>query len=411
MTTSGLAPEAFSNLSSRKSSSRCMRSTCTIRKSPCDRTGCESKAPDSVHDALSRSLARMFMEALSSEEVTISFTDTEPSRVLLTLSPPPRRKCLIPMSVLSEAMPGPLATTTIGSLPRFSESIDEALGKAVEFQRAAGLDLLADGEQRTDMITYFAEAFEGLQVRGGFPVVTGRIGLRGAPDEFTKVKDLDIFRRMFPDITPKVAITGPTTLGMTCASRKVESHYRGLSDFSLYQDSAAALAPIAKALADRGAYVQIDEPFLSQGFKDLPERVALLDEVARGLPRERVSVHVCGFIGRFGVVGHLLRLRDVSTLSFGFAGRLEEPNIGHVERPAFEEHGKRLGAGCISVTPMSEAEVHTPEQVRSRLADICGRVGRENVAYAHPDCGLRATKKELVPIILRNMRAGVDLFG
>ncbi|MEW5748388.1 MAG: hypothetical protein AB1793_06360 [Candidatus Thermoplasmatota archaeon] len=308
-------------------------------------------------------------------------------------------------------MPGPLTTTTIGSLPRYSEDIGEALGKAVEFQRAMGLDLLTDGEQRTDMITYFAEAFEGLQVRGGFPVVTGRIGLRGAPDEFTKVKDLDLFRRRFPDIAPKVAITGPTTLGMTCASRKVESHYRGLSDFSLYQDSAAALAPIAKALVDRGAHVQIDEPFLSQGFKDLPERVALLDEVARGLPRERVSVHVCGFIGRFGVVGHLLRLRDVSTLSFAFAGRLEEPNIGHVERQAFERHGKRLGAGCISVTPMSEAEVHTPEQVRSKLADISGRVGRENVAYAHPDCGLRATKKELVPIILRNMRAGVDLLG
>lgn len=308
-------------------------------------------------------------------------------------------------------MPGPLTTTTIGSLPRFADDIGEALGRSVEFQRTMGLDLLADGEQRTDMITYFAEAFEGLEVKGGFPVVTGRIGLKGPPEEFTKVKDLELFRRMFPDVAPKVAITGPTTLGMTCASRKVESHYRGLSDFSLYEDIAAALAPIAKALADRGAYVQIDEPFLSQGFKDLPERVALLDEVARGLPRERTSVHVCGFIGRFGVVGHLLRLRGVSTLSFAFAGRLEEPNIGYVEQAPFEEHGKRLGAGCISVTPMSEAEVHTPEQVRSKLSDICGRVGRENIAYAHPDCGLRATKKELVPIILRNMRAGVDLFG
>ena len=308
-------------------------------------------------------------------------------------------------------MPGPLTTTTIGSLPRFSDDIGEALTKAVEFQRAAGLDLLADGEQRTDMISYFAESLEGLQVRGGFPVVTGKIGLKGPPGEFTKVKDLELFRGKFPDVAPKVAITGPTTLGMTCASRKVESHYKGLSDFSLYEDIAAALAPIAKALADGGAHVQIDEPFLSQGFRDLPERVALLDEVARGLPRERTSVHVCGFIGRFGVVGHLLRLQSVSTLSFAFAGRLEEPNIAYVEQAPFEEHGKRLGAGCISVTPMSEAEVHTPEQVRSKLSDICGRVGRENIAYAHPDCGLRATEKELVPIILRNMRAGVDLFG
>lgn len=304
-----------------------------------------------------------------------------------------------------------MRTTTIGSLPRFSEQFDESLSKAVEFQRAMGLDLLTDGEQRTDMISYFAEALEGLDVRNGFPVVTGRIGLKGPPEEFTKVRDVEVFKRSFPDVAPKVAITGPTTLGMTCASRKVESHYRGLSDFTLYEDIAASLAPIAKALADRGAHVQIDEPFLSQGFKDLQERAALVDRVARGLPRERTSVHVCGFIGRFGVMDHLVRLESVSTLSFAFAGRLEEPNIGHIDRRPFEEHDKKLGAGCISVTPMSETEVHTTEQVRSKLGDICGLVGRENVAYAHPDCGLRATKKELVPIILRNMRAGVDLFG
>ena len=304
-----------------------------------------------------------------------------------------------------------LTTTTIGSLPRFDEDIDGAMSKAVEFQRAMGIDLLTDGEQRADMISYFAESFRGLAVKNGFPVVTGRIGLRGPPADFTKVKDLAALRRMFPDVSPKVAITGPTTLGMTCASRKVESHYKGLSDFTLYEDIAEALAPIAKALADGGAYVQIDEPFLSQGFRDLGERVALLDRVARALPRERVSVHVCGHVGRFGVVDHLLRLEFVPTISFAFAGRLEVPNIGHVDRALFEDHGKMLGAGCISVTPMSEAEVQTPEQVRSKLGDICGRVGRENVAYAHPDCGLRATKKELVPIILRNMRAGVDLLG
>lgn len=304
-----------------------------------------------------------------------------------------------------------LRTTTIGSLPRLDDDIETALGRSVEFQRAMGLDLIADGEQRTDMISYFAESFQGLEVRGGFPVVTGKISLSGSPWDFTKVKDLVTLRKLFPEVSPKVAITGPTTLGMTCASRKVESHYKGLADFSLYEDIAIALAPVARALAEGGAHVQIDEPFLSQGFKDLQARVALIDHVADGLPRDRMSVHVCGYVGRFGVVDHLLKLENVSTLSFAFAGKLEEPNIGHVDRAPFEEHGKRLGAGCISVTPMSEPEVQTPAQVRSKLGDICGRVGRENVAYAHPDCGLRATKKELVPIILKNMRAGVDLFG
>lgn len=304
-----------------------------------------------------------------------------------------------------------LPTTTIGSLGRFNDDLHESIDSALRFQEELGLDLLCDGEQRSDMVSYFAESLEGLAVRDGAPIISGRIQLAGPPDEFSKVKDLEYIRSRHPDKPVKVAITGPTTLGMTCGSRRIESHYKGLNDSRLYEDIAAALEPIAKALAARGAHVQIDEPFLSQGFRDLAERVALLDTVAESVPRERASVHVCGYIGRFGVVEHLLGLRNVSTLSFAFAGRLEEPNIGHIDQSSFEAHGKRLGAGCISVTPMSESEVQTPEQVRGRLSDICGRAGRENVAYVHPDCGLRATKKDLVPIILRNMRDGVDLFG
>jgi methionine synthase II (cobalamin-independent) len=304
-----------------------------------------------------------------------------------------------------------LRTTTIGSLTRFTDDHLQSLDMALEFQREMGLDLLSDGEQRTDMISYFAESISGLGIRDNAPIVMGRIEPQGSPSDFSKVKDLVHLLKRNPGVQIKVAITGPTTLGMTCGSRKIESYYSGLNDFRMYEDLADALAPLARALSDGGAHVQIDEPFLSQGFKDLEARVALLDVVADGLPKERTSVHVCGFIGRFGVVDLLLKLRNASVLSFAFAGRLEEPNIQHVTKAGFEGNGKKLGAGCISVTPMNELEVQSPEQVRSKLADICSAVGRENVAYAHPDCGLRATKKDLVPIILKNLRAGVDLFG
>jgi len=56
-------------------------------------------------------------------------------------------------------------------------------------------------------------------------------------------------------------------------------------------------------------------------------------------------------------------------------------------------------------------EVSSPDTVSAKLGEIVGKVGRENIAYAHPDCGMRATNKSLVPIIVRNLRAGVDLFG
>jgi methionine synthase II (cobalamin-independent) len=303
-----------------------------------------------------------------------------------------------------------LKTTTIGSLARFVPDLHESIDRALAYQREHGLDLLTDGEQRTDMVSYFAESFEGLGIEGGAPVVTGKVSLRGAPESFSKVKDLEYIRSKHPELAVKVAITGPTTLGMTCGSRKIQSHYKNIMDFELYKDLADALAPIAKALTDRGAYVQIDEPFLSQGYRDVKARVGLLDRIAEGLPKERLSVHVCGFVGRPGLVDSLLALESFSVLSFGFAGRIERPNIEHMPS-TFEANGKKLGAGCIKVTPMSLAEIETPKDVALILGSLSSRIGRANIAYAHPDCGLRATNKSLVPVILDNLRAGVDLFG
>ncbi len=304
-----------------------------------------------------------------------------------------------------------LTTTTIGSLFRFNPDLKKSIEGALQFQLEHGIDILSDGEQRADMVAYFAESFEGLGVENGTPVVLGKISLKNGPGEFSKVKDLEYVRSRHPDLRIKVAITGPTTLGMTCGSRRIKSHYKNILDFTLYEDIATSLAPIARAITDTGAYVQIDEPFLSQGYRDLEARVGLIDSITDGLPRDKVSVHVCGFVGGHGVVDRLLDLENVSVLSFAFAGRTEHRNIEHVTRKGFEEGDKRLGAGCIAVTPLSEGEVNTPDAVASKLRDIASKVGRENIAYAHPDCGMRATNKSLVPIILNNMRAGVDLFG
>src|SRR4030042_677985 len=271
-------------------------------------------------------------------------------------------------------------TPTIGSLFRFNPDLQNSIEGALQFQLEHGIDILSDGEQRADMVAYFAESFEGLGVENGTPVVIGRISLKNGPEEFSKVQDLEYVRTRHPDLRIKVAITGPTTLGMTCGSRRIKSHYKNIMDFSLYEDIAVALAPIAKAITDRGAYVQIDEPFLSQGYRDLEARVGLIDNIANGLPREKVSVHVCGFVGGHGVVDRLLALENVSVLSFAFAGRTEQRNIDHVSRKGFEDRDKKLGAGCIAVTALSEAEVNYPNAVRAKLKDIASKGGKENTA-------------------------------
>jgi methionine synthase II (cobalamin-independent) len=304
-----------------------------------------------------------------------------------------------------------LPITTIGSLYRFSIDLHDSIDRSIQFQREHGVDILSDGEQRSDMVTYFAEAFDGLAVEGGSPIVTGRVNLRTPPQQFSKVKDLEYVLSKHPDLKIKVALTGPTTLGMTCGSKKITSYYKNLLDFRLYKDIAEALAPVAKELADRGAYVQLDEPFLSQGYRDLKERVKLLDEIAQDLPRDKMSVHVCGFVGGQGLIENLLKLENIGSLSFAFAGKVELKNIEHISRKPFEDHDKKLGVGCISVTPMKPEDVGRRESVSSKLQEVASKVGRENLAYAHPDCGMRVTPKSLVPIILDNLRAGVDIFG
>ena len=178
----------------------------------------------------------------------------------------------------------PLPTTTIGSLNRFDPDLHKSIERALAFQREHRLDIPTDGEQRTDMISYFAESFEGLAVENGAPMVMGKITLKNGPETFSKVQDLEYIRSKHPKLTVKVALTGPTTLGMTCASKKIKSHYKNIMDFNLYEDIAVTLAPLAKALIDRGALVQIDEPFLSQGYRDIEARVDLLDYIANGLP-------------------------------------------------------------------------------------------------------------------------------
>ncbi len=134
----------------------------------------------------------------------------------------------------------PLPTTTIGSLSRFDPDLHKSIERALAFQREHRLDILTDGEQRTDMISYFAESFEGLAIEGGSPLVTGKISLKNGSEAFSKVADLVFIRSMYPDLTVKVALTGPTTLGMTCASKKIKSHYKNILDFDLYEDIAVA---------------------------------------------------------------------------------------------------------------------------------------------------------------------------
>ncbi len=298
------------------------------------------------------------------------------------------------------------ALTLVGSLPPFPGPPEEALLQAVDLQRRHGFELLTDGEPRADMLSYFV-GIPGLRQDRGVPRVVERIRPLENPALFSKVLDLDFLRQRYPEAKIKVSLTGPATFALACGAGS-GSPYHGPMDPALHDDFVDALVPIAREITRRGAFLQIDEPVLSQGMREYGPTLGRLELLASEAPPGGASLHVCGGLVRSKVLPALLGLERISILSLAFAGRSEAENRALLEARPWEENDKRLGAGCIDVQVAQSSEVMEPGAVQGILEGIMQRVGPERVAWVHPDCGLRATPRDLAPILLRNLRRGYE---
>jgi len=299
--------------------------------------------------------------------------------------------------------------TVIGSFPRFAGSDAKAFDEAVKLQKRNGIDLLSDGEQRGDMIFYLAQSIPGLAVENGAPIVSGKISPPDDPMKVHKVADYFLLRKRYPDVTFKVSLTGPTTLAIGCGSKKIVSGYRNYVDPALTADLAAALKEAIAPLRRAKAHLQIDEPFLSQGFRDLPDRIKIIDGILEGYPPELCSIHVCGWLGRQPVLQELAKLENLEILSHAFSSGQEVENLKLLKKSIFEDNGKKLGAGIISVSPLKKEDIESPKTVSARLKTIVSKIGADNIGFVHPDCGLRATRADLVEGILKNFNAGAGI--
>ena len=298
--------------------------------------------------------------------------------------------------------------TSIGSLPPGNGSPEAGLRAAVELQRSRGFELFTDGEPRGDMLSLYS-AFPGIEDRGGVPRIVGRVRPLDDPAEFPKVRDLEFLRRTYPELPFKIALTAPSTFVLATASTGAGPAYRGALDSRLHDDLTEALRPVARELGKRGAQLQLDDPILSQGSRDYRPTLQRLDAIASELPRERASLHVCGGLVRSRVLPALHRLQRISTLNLAFAGRAERENLSLLEPTAWEQADMSLGAGCIGVQLGAAEELMQPEAVASLLRAIADQVGRERIRFVLPDCGLRATPRDLVPGLLESLRRGRDL--
>lgn len=295
--------------------------------------------------------------------------------------------------------------TTIGSFPRGEKPLDAAIRDVVDLQLRHGVEIVTDGEQRADMITYF-EQITGFDRGSRGLRISGRIKPMDDPRSFYKLVDHSAMRVYLAStcrggVKTKITLTGPVTLGMTAAMGGTNG-YSGLRDSTLYGDCADALVPLAEEALKAGALLQIDEPGLSARFESPKYTERLLSQLPdSAIDREKVSLHVCGHVGK--VWDDLIGL-SVNVLSFGFSRAQEARNLEIIAEKRLPG-GKRLGAGFISNTYLEE-----PEAALARFRGIADLVGVESIAYIHPDCGFAPTPPAIVEPILANMKAAADGF-
>lgn len=307
----------------------------------------------------------------------------------------------------------------VGSFPILPLAPEEAIRNIIDVQLKIGMDIISDGEQRADMINYF-EQIPGFARGPKGLMVNSKIIPPENPSDFIKVRDFlfaknHLREKSRDNVTLKTAITGPITLGVTCATAGLR-HYSGLNDTRLYSDLSGALEQIIVELLNFGSFVQLDEPGLSAGYMAPSKALSILEDLFRRLSKARkmpgtLGIHICGSLESVPRLLEGLLELDLDVISLAFSGTSEKQNINLLSESLFEKSEKRLGIGCIAVSTLQKEQVENAEKVYQRIRMVADRVGEENVAYAHPDCGLRGTPFEVSELILGNLSGAVDRYN
>ena len=317
----------------------------------------------------------------------------------------------------------------------FRATANDAVKLCIDAQLRAGVDVLTDGEQRRDNYASFvgglldncqliplsdltamvddAEKFQrelrALDVPAGevrHPVVYGKLGRSRS----LVVHEIE-YARTCSDIAVKVALPGPylltRTMWLDClADRPYETRDE------LARDVVRVLREEAHFLLASGAtLVQFDEPVLTEVVHDgqragrtfmcgaLSERlepgpeldfaVGLLNEVVRGLPQERLTLHVCrgnwtpdesaALSGGYEPLVDVLKRVDVGGLFLEFA----TPRAGDMEVLRALPDDRRIGVGVVNP---KTANVEPTEMVLQRISRAVDLFGRERLLLT-PDCG------------------------
>jgi len=303
-----------------------------------------------------------------------------------------------------------------------------AVADVVARQRAAGLDVISDGEQtKTGFFAYIGGRLSGFEPRPGrdplagfraeidsFPeyyeqylksAMTGGMAAPAVPLGCTGPVSYTGHERLRRDLDLLRAAVGEAGPDQVFACAVAPS---GVGGNEYYPTEAAYLDAVADALhveytaiVAAGFTLQIDDPFLTDVFSYHPgteaeklakaqRYVSAINRSLRGIPRERVRLHTCYGINE-GPRVHDAPLADmVDTLftieagAFSFeAANPRHEHVYHVFESVKPPRDAVLLPGVIS---HATSIVEHPDTIADRIVRFAELVGRENV-LASADCG------------------------
>lgn len=341
-----------------------------------------------------------------------------------------------------------IQTTHVGSLPRSAavtdllfaaergEPVDaaqfdvvmrDAVADVVARQRAAGIDILSDGEQsKISYATYIKDrltGFDGDSPRAppadleDFPTFLDRQARSGGTPSYRRPccvgpvtpRTLRPLHEDLARFSDALSVAGRPTSFMNSASPGVialfqpNRHYP--SDDTYLEALAEAMHPEYEAIVAAGHLLQIDSPDLGLGrhmtFKDRSEKeyltcveghVEMLNHALRGIPPERVRLHVCWGnyegphhrdIEMSSILPVLLKVKAAALL-------FEAANPRHQhDWEAFAAIGGQLPEDKVLVPGVIDSTtnfIEHPRVVANRILQFTNIVGAERV-IAGTDCG------------------------
>ena len=340
-------------------------------------------------------------------------------------------------------------TTHVGSLPRPTALLDlmkagaggqevdnaelataerAAVADVVQRQRAAGLDVVSDGEQsKTGFFAYIGQRLSGYEARPGlsstsrfqveidaFPeyyaeylkgAMTGGSAVPSVPLVCTGPVSYigqDLLRQDLANLRAAVGDAGPDEVFMPAVAPSGVGGNEYYPTEEAYLDAVAdALRVEYLAIIEAGFTLQVDDPFLTEVFSystapmadrvaEAERKVAAINRALRGIPRDRVRLHTCYGINEgprvfdapLGDLIDTLLTVNAGALSFEAGNPRHEYNYHVFESVKLPDDFVLLPGVISHATNI----VEHPDTIADRIVRFAELVGRENVV-ASADCG------------------------